>query len=244
MSKPKVAVLRPDDARIEEAVSYLQSLDISPIADPMLAICPTGQKPQQADYCIFTSKTGVELAADQGWQPCGATICAVGRQTATALQKYNYTVGILPSTFTSQGLVNELSGEVAGRTVEIARSAHGSDVLPRGLENHGADVHETHLYELSRPRTAGQSVTLAIEGELDGILFTSPKTVEHFVEIAREQDDAGSLQDSLQDILIGAIGDPTERTVEKFGISVDVKPDRIGFKHLADCVANKLTGRI
>jgi len=33
MSRPTVAVLRPDDNRIAEAVEYLQSLDVSPIPD-------------------------------------------------------------------------------------------------------------------------------------------------------------------------------------------------------------------
>jgi len=86
MSRPTVAVLRPDDNRIAEAVEYLQSLDVSPIPDPMLTIEPIDRVPQHADYCVFTSETGVELVATAGWEQRETTICAVGEQTATALR--------------------------------------------------------------------------------------------------------------------------------------------------------------
>ncbi|WP_248910277.1 uroporphyrinogen-III synthase [Halocatena marina] len=240
MPKPKVAVLRPNDTRIDEAIRSLQSLGVSPIADPMLTICPTGQQPREAEYCIFTSATGVELAVEHGWVPDGGTVCAVGRQTATALRNWGYSVDVIPSTFTSAGLVEELADKVEERTVEIARSAHGSDVLTQGLEEAGAVVHETHLYRLERPSTAGRSVSLAAEGELDGILFTSPKIVEYFFEIAKERDDTAALRRGLAGTIVGAIGTPTERAARREEITVDVKPDTVGFKQLAERTIRKI----
>lgn len=234
MPKPKVAVLRPDDTRIDEAISYLQSLDVSPIADPMLTICPTGQRPCQAEYCIFTSKAGVELVAEHGWHPDTETVCAVGHQTATALRNRGYSVDVVPSSFTSAGLVEELADEIEGQTVEIARSAHGSNVLIDGLEEAGAAVHETHLYRLERPSTAGRSVSLAVDGELDGVLFTSPKTVDHFFEIATERGAATLLQSGLEETIIGAIGAPTKHAVRKNGTMVDIVPNKVGFTQLAE----------
>ncbi len=162
--------------------------------------------PQHADYCIFTSETGVDLAATAGWKQRGTTVCAVGDQTATALCNRGYSVDIVPSTFTSTGLVDELSTEVEGQTVELARSAHGSEVLVEGLEAAGGIVSETALYRLKRPETAGQSVSLAVDGKLDGILFTSPKTIEHFVQIATERDAVAALQRELEETIVGAIG--------------------------------------
>ncbi len=43
---PTVAVFRPDDNRIDDATSLLESLGAEPIPDPMLAIEPTGQTPR------------------------------------------------------------------------------------------------------------------------------------------------------------------------------------------------------
>lgn len=240
MPKPKVAALRPDDDRIDRAVQYLQSLGVSPVADPMLTISPTGQRPQQAEYCIFTSKTGVELAVEYGWQPNGGTVCAVGQQTATALRDRGNTVDVVPSTFTSTGLVEALSDVIKGATVEVARSAHGSDVLIQGLEEAGGIVHETQLYRLERPDTAGKSVLLAVEGELNGILFTSPKTVEHFFDIASERGRTFTLQQKLEQMIVGAIGTPTERALRTEAVTVDTKPDSVGFDPLAEAVVQEI----
>jgi len=242
MSKPTVAVLRPDDNRIVEAVEYLQSLDVSPVPDPMLTIDPTGQIPQHADYCVFTSETGVDLVAKAGWEQRETTVCAVGDQTATTLRNRGYSVDVVPSTFTSAGLVDELAAEVENQTIELARSAHGSDVLVEGLEAAGAVVSETHLYRLERPKTAGQSVSLAKDGELDGILFTSPKTVEHFVQIATERDAVTALQRGLEETIVGAIGPPTKRALDQQGITVDAVPDIIGFRRLAEVAIRRIRG--
>jgi len=235
-----VAVLRPDDNRIVEAARYLQSLGVLPVEDPMLTVCPTGQNPRRADYCIFTSKTGVELAVNQGWYPDGETVCAIGRQTATALRERGYSVDVIPSTFTSSGLVEELSDNVDGQSIEIARSAHGSGVLIKELEEAGASIHETPLYRLERPGTAGKSVSLAVEGELDGILYSSPKSVRHFFDIAAERDSTSVLQRELEQTIIGAIGTPTEQALHAEDIAVDVKPDSVSFKQLSENVVRKI----
>jgi uroporphyrinogen-III synthase len=63
MFRPAVAVLRPDDNRIDEAVENFRSLGVSPVADPMLTVQPTGSTPAAADYCIFTSRAGVQTVA-------------------------------------------------------------------------------------------------------------------------------------------------------------------------------------
>lgn len=242
MPKPKVAVLRPDDTRIDEAIRCLQSLGVTPIPGPMLTICPTGQQPRQAEYCVFTSKTGVELAVEHGWHPDGETVCAVGRQTATALRNRGYSVNVIPTMFTSAGLVEELADEVEGQTVEIAQSVHGSDVLIQGLEEAGAAVHETHLYRLECPSTVGRSVSLAVDGELEGILFTSPKTVDHFFEIATERDVITAFRHGLEETVVGAIGTPTKRAVRKNGGTIDVIPNTIDFTRLAEVTVNRVQG--
>jgi uroporphyrinogen-III synthase len=243
MNDPKVAVLRPDDDRIAEAVEYLRSLGVSPVADPMLTVRPTGTMPAAADYCVFTSRTGVEIVTGTDWDPGTTTVCAIGQQTVSELRDDDISVDVVPSAFTSSGLVDELATEVEGSTVEIARSAHGSDDLIRGLEAAGADVHETTLYYLDRPATAGRSVTLAMNGQLDGILFTSPRTVDHFVEIADAQDGVATLRRGVAETIVGAIGTPTASAVREHNLTVDVKPDTVRFKQLADITVEEITTR-
>ncbi|MCU4800532.1 uroporphyrinogen-III synthase [Halobacteria archaeon HArc-gm2] len=233
----RVAVFRPDDERLDDAVELLESLGADPVSDPMLAVEPTGNAPQEgADYVILTSKTGVELAAEAGWEPGDATVCAIGAATADALREAGYAVDLVPEEYTSSGLVAALEGEVDGASVEVARSDHGSPVLTDGLADAGADVHETVLYRLVRPDGAGESVEIAADGELDAALFTSSLTVEHFLDAADERGVRTDAIAGLNDAVVGAIGEPTRETAEGHGVDVDVVPETADFEVLACAV--------
>ncbi len=48
MARPRVAVFRPDDDRLTSAVELLESLGARPVPDPMLAVEPTGNRPDDA----------------------------------------------------------------------------------------------------------------------------------------------------------------------------------------------------
>jgi uroporphyrinogen-III synthase len=235
-----VAVFRPADDRIQTAVDTLESLGVEPVADPMLAVEPTGATPRSdAEYTVLTSKTGVERAATTGWEPSG-TVCAIGETTADALRASGYAVDVVPEEYSSRGLVDRLTGDVDGARVEVARSDHGSQVLLDGLEAAGAYVHETVLYRLVRPDGAGRSTELAAAGELDGALFTSSLTVEHFLAAAAERDRRGQAVAGLNDAVVGAIGDPTRQTATDAGVVVDVVPSRADFEALARAVVGAL----
>jgi uroporphyrinogen-III synthase len=230
----RVAVFRPDDERLADAVELLDSLGATPVADPMLEVQPAGTIPRDdAEYVIFTSKTGVELVADSGWDPGDATVCAIGEPTAAVLRAAGYPVDIVPETYSSTGLVDTLEGKVEGILVEVARSDHGSDVLIDGLFEAGAYVHETVLYRLVRPDGAGESVELAAQGDLGAALFTSSLTVEHFLDAAAERGIRAEAIEGLNDAVVGTIGEPTRETAESHGIEVDVVPETADFETLA-----------
>jgi uroporphyrinogen-III synthase len=240
---PTVAAFRPDDDRLADALATLEALGVDPLGDPMLAVEPTGATPRtDADYAVLTSKTGVELAAEGEWDPDGTTVCAIGRSTADALEDAGYAVAVVPEEFSSRGLVDRLDGDVDGARVEVARSDHGSAVLLDGLESAGAYCHETVLYRLVRPEGAGQSVERAAAGGLDGALFTSSLTVEHFVDAARERGIEADAIAGLNGAVVGAIGIPTKETAESLGIEVDVVPDEADFEQLATAVVERLDG--
>ncbi|MUV89317.1 uroporphyrinogen-III synthase [Halapricum sp. CBA1109] len=229
-----VAVFRPDDERLTEAVELLDSLGADAVGDPMLEVEPTGATPRtEADYVVFTSKTGVELVADAGYSPGDATVCAIGSATAEALRAAGYAVDIVPETYSSTGLVDTLEGSVAGKRVEIARSDHGSAALIEGLIEAGAYVHETVLYRLVRPEDSGESAWLASDGSLDAAMFTSSLTVEHFLDAAADRGVRAAAIEGLNDAVVGAIGEPTKETAEAAGIDVDVVPETADFETLA-----------
>ncbi len=233
MRELTVAVFRPDDQRLEAAVELIDSLGATPIPDPMLAIEPTGTIPRtDADYTIFTSKTGVELAADAGWD-AETTVCAIGPRTADVLQNAGYAVDIVPKEYTSSGLVETLADRVDGATVEVARSDHGSPVLLHGIEAAGAYRHETVLYELTRPDESGESAELAAAGELDAACFTSSLTVTHFLEASEALGIREATLEGLAEATVGVIGEPTNETALEHGIDVDLIASEATFETLA-----------
>lgn len=232
----RVAVFRPADERIEAAVELLEALGATPVPDPMLAVEPTGATPEAAPVVVLTSKTGVELAAEQGYEPGDTTLVAIGPATAAAAREAGWEVDVVPEEYTSAGLVEALADDVDGVRVEVARSDHGSDVLLEGLREAGAEVHETVLYELTRPPGAGESAELAARGELEAVAFTSSLTVEHFLEAADERGIRQEAIEGLGDAVVGAIGPPTAETAESHGIDVDVVPEDADFEALVCAV--------
>ena len=231
-----VAFFRPDDERAERAAAILGDLGVEPLSDPMLAVDPTGDAPRaDAAFTVLTSKSGVELASRAGWTPDGAVV-AIGTATAEKLQAHGYAVDRVPEEYSSAGLVEALADEVAGATVEVARSDHGSAVLLDGLREAGAAVHETVLYRLARPGGAGDSAELAAAGDLDAALFTSSLTVEHFFAAAADRGVHDEALAGLAGAVVGAIGEPTRETVESAGVDVDVVPEKADFEALACAV--------
>ncbi|MFB6300927.1 MAG: uroporphyrinogen-III synthase [Halobacteriales archaeon] len=230
----RVAVFRPDDERLRSAIDLIESLGGAAVADPMLAIEPTGRIPRSdAEYTVLTSQTGAELLDEMGWTANQTIMCAIGDRTAEALRSIGYSVDLIPEEYSSTGLVEALADEVAGDRVEVARSDHGSVTLLDGLNDAGAYVHETVLYRLARPDGAGESAELAAAGELDVVLFTSSLTVEHFLKAATDRNVKSAVLEALEEIVVGAIGEPTRRTAAEYGVDVDVVPDVADFEALA-----------
>ena len=233
-SEVRVAVFRPDDDRLTDAVELLDSLGATPIADPMLEVEPTDAVPQSdADYVVFTSKTGIELAAEAGWHPGDTTLVSIGSGTTAAAAGAGWTVDREPDTYSSTGLVELLAEEVADNHVNVARSDHGSQVLLDGLADAGADVTETVLYRLVRPADAGDSTELAANGELAAVAFTSSLTVEHFLDAAADRGLRDTVINELDEAVVGAIGEPTRATAVDHGIDVDIVPEEATFEALA-----------
>lgn len=237
---PRVAVLRPDDGRLEATAEALRAMGAEPVADAMLTVDPTGASPRpDADIVVFTSTTGARLAAETGWVSGEAAVVAIGPSTADALREHGYDVDTVPDEYSSSGLVSALAETVPGRKVEIARSDHGSATLIEGLADAGGYVHETVLYRLDRPPGAGESAELAAMGDLDAILFTSSLTVEHFLEAAEDRGCRAATLKGLNDgTIVGAIGDPTRETAAAHGIGVDVTPAEANVEALAGSVLN------
>ena len=230
-----VAVFRPDDERLQSAGELVRSLGATPVEDPLLEVAPTGALPRtDAAVVVLTSATSAELLAEAGWEPGEARLAAIGPKTAGALEDVGYAIDIVADEYTSAGLVETLRPEADGACIEVARSDHGSDVLLEGLNEAGAYVHETVLYELVRPAGGGHAtVDRLLENDLDVALFTSSLTVEHLLAAAQERDALEETLEGLESAVVGVIGPPTAETAAAHGIEADVVPEAATFDALA-----------
>ena len=243
MARPRTAVFRPDDGRIDDAAGLLDSLGAEPVPDPMLTIEPTGETPSNADFVVLTSATGVDVLAEAGWAPGDAVLCCIGASTAEAAEAAGWTVDRVPEQYDSDGMVAELRGDVSGKTVALARSDRASATMPEGLRDAGAHVTETTLYRLERPADAGESAELAARGELDGAAFTSASTVEGFLAAAEERGVREEAVAGLEGAVVGAIAESPAETAEEAGVAVDVVPEEADFEALARAVVERARRR-
>ena len=238
---PVVALFRPDDARMDKTVRRIRDHGGSPLRDPMLAIIPTGTLPPSgAPMTVFTSRTGVEIAAAAGWTPAATRVVAVGEPTADAAAAVGWPRPMTPDRFDSRGLA-ELIIDSAPPRVVIARSDHGSSVLPDALSAAGVPHEEVILYRLERPPDAGDSVHATAAGDVDALAFTSSLTVSHFFEIADEADEYDTILASLPEITVGAIGDPTTQALREHAIDPDCIPSEATADALIDEIFDHLT---
>lgn len=236
-----VAIFRPQ-ARERSSKRLLEGLGFRVISQPLIAVRPTGMEPiTDADFIVFTSANGVSLALGRidPRELSRAKVCAIGPQTARALEERGIEVGLIPEEYTSAGLVRALEPLVPGRRVEVARSSEGSAMLLEGLNEAGAFVHETVIYTLERLDVAA-SVIQGILEEADVFLFTSSLTVQNFLDQAPDRAAAVRV---LNEKFVGAIGLPTAARLERHGVEVDLVASEATFEDLAREMKEVYMGR-
>jgi uroporphyrinogen-III synthase len=226
-----VAIFRPK-AYEKSSKELLEYLGFEVISQPLIELCPTGQRPLiDADFIIFTSINGARLALKkiEPEELSQAKICAIGPQTAKALEKGGVKVDLIPKEYSSKGLVQAMKPRVIGKRVEVVRSSAGSDVLLRGLNKAGAFVHETVIYAIERLEVKGDVIEEILKCA-DAFLFTSSLTVQYFLAQAPDQTKAIQI---LNNKFVGVIGRPTLTKLKYHGVKADLTASEATFENLA-----------
>ncbi|CAD7769429.1 Uroporphyrinogen-III synthase HemD [Candidatus Methanoperedenaceae archaeon GB50] len=195
-----------------------------------------------SDYVIFTSVNGVEFTLKRVGDVMEfvralndhSVVAAIGPRTAEALERVGIRVALLPKVYSSSGLLDLFERRASGGCVEILRSTHGAPMLVDELLARGAEVHETCVYTLTRPVGEEQYGLLkkVLEGGVDGLAFTSTMMVHNFMKTALEIGILEGVVERMGEISVGAIGTPTARTLEGYGVKGIIVPERSLFKDL------------
>ncbi|HEX9740953.1 MAG TPA: uroporphyrinogen-III synthase, partial [Ignavibacteriaceae bacterium] len=200
------------------------------------------------DYIIFTSAHSVKMFSERVknlgiiFNFNKIKVVAVGNKTAGVCNELKIPVNIVPSKFSGDAVVAELSKyDLKGKIIFIPRSAIGREALPQGLRELGAIIKSAPAYNVSlpSPESTKEYIGLLNTNKPDLFVFTSPSTFENFLQIMKIEDPVRF----FKDYLVAAIGPTTKSSIEERKVRVDITPDEFTIDGLAKAVVDhyKLT---
>ena len=183
------------------------------------------QKMNQYDWIIFTSQVTVETFLSYGMTeaPDAPRVAAIGEKTAQALRKKGVQVAFVPSKFVAESFVTDFAPFIhKGARILIPKGNLARDYISSELTKIGAVVDEIIVYETYFPEESkGKLAALLSMHKLDIIPFTSPSTVDHFMEMVNEN----NLFQDLKSCTFACIGPVAKARAESFGLPVHVVPE-------------------
>lgn len=170
-------------------------------------------------WLVFTSKNGVDIffdyLRDKGCDTrslAGFNIAAVGKPTAHTLERYGIKADLVPPTYNSERLLEQLKQTCPqGSSIVLARAKNGTPDLPVHLRSAGFVVVDIGLYQSVAYLERAQEIKQAIKTEGSMVTFTSASTVEGFVQCVSEEERAS--------ILGVCIGEKTAQAARLYGIT-------------------------
>ena len=204
---------------------------------------------RDSEYVVLTSARGVRAiveltGGDTSWagEMKGRLLCAGEKTSAEAEQS-----GLAPvETLTPGGQQSvigylERMGLQAGETVTLLRSEAADDRLPKFIGSRGATVADIALYRpaVNRSERTLRTVAAVTRNPPDAFAFTSPSTVDAFLELAGLPDVVAYFRNSIRI----AIGPTTARAlIERTG-GVDYSSETHRLEDMARIVSETLTRR-
>lgn len=221
----------------KEAKAFSQLLEKFggiPIEIPLIAFRPIvlGQKLHtllqqlhQYDWIIFTSKVTVETFFS--FLPSDSVtslpkIAVIGKKTEQLLRKKGVNVEFTPSAYVAETFVSEFSPYVhRGMNILLPKGNLAREYIADSLRADGAKVDEVVVYETFMPEENRTMLSeMMAAGNFDILLFTSPSTVDHLMDVVKEN----HLEKQLAACLIGCIGPATEKKLVSYGLTVHASP--------------------
>ncbi len=182
------------------------------------------------DWIFFTSANGVRrvFAAlarmnRDARALAGPKIACIGSESAACLAGFGVVADFVPTRFTSQAMVEELSQRqsFAGKNIVLLRSGIAPDDLPRALSQLGGIVTDSPIYMVQSQRNDPSDILSRLaRNKIDWITFTSSSTVRSFFE-----------QVPLERVLaskarIASIGPETTRQLQSLSARIDLEATR------------------
>lgn len=177
------------------------------------------------DWVIFTSNVTVEtfMSLIKYLPTQFPQIAVIGERTAEVLRAKGLEIHFIPNEYVAEGFVRDFSPLVnKGMKVLIPKGNLARDYIGKALAEAGALVDEIIIYETYLPdESRSQLYEVIAKKQLDILTFTSPSTVDHFMEVILEND----LLRNIDHCIISCIGPVTKEKIESVGLKVDIIPE-------------------
>lgn len=176
------------------------------------------------DWIVFTSNVTVETFFSY-YQNSGETfpkIAVIGSKTGEVLEEKNYQVSFTPNEYVAEGFVEEFLPHVSeGMRILIPKGNLAREYISSSLRKHGVLVDELIIYETYMPEESRSKLAQMVsEEKLDILAFTSPSTIDHFMETVRDY----HLEAKIEDCIVACIGPVSKRKAEEYGLTVHACP--------------------
>lgn len=177
------------------------------------------------DWIIFTSNVTVETFHSLMNTPVPfPKVAVIGDKTRQVLENMGVKVDFTPGHYVAEDFVEEFHSHIReGSRVLIPKGNLARDYIAATLKKHGAIVDEVVIYETYLPDDSRDKLIQMLRNRrLDILTFTSPSTIDHFMEIV----EAHMLQKELDQCIVGCIGPVSMRKAEEWGLTVHAVPEK------------------
>src|SRR5208337_1521407 len=170
----------------------------------------------------------------------GLRICTIGPATASQLEQLGILVDLVPDQFISEGVVKAFEKINLRRSrILLPRADTARDVIPEGLAKLGTKVDVVTAYRtVNSGKDKAELASLMNQGKVDVITFTSPSTVENFMEIM------GQDYAIPKRVKITCIGPITAAAVKKAGLPVDIIQERYTIPGLVETLTTYFSKKV
>lgn len=180
------------------------------------------------DWLIWTSINGVQAflnrlraqGKDIRWL-AGVRVCCIGPRTAEEAARYGIVADLVPKEYQAEGIVDALGAiDLHGKRVLIPRAAVARDLLPKALQQMGAEVTVATVYRAEPSKSESDRIKAELkQGDIHYVTFASSSTVRNFCRWFASTEE---LQEAMAHTTIACIGPITAETVQDEGLPVHI----------------------
>lgn len=211
-----------------------------PIITPLIKITcqnskgknSTIKKIKEADWLFFTSANGVrcffarlnELAIPIELLK-QKSFAVVGSKTKRTLQQFEIPIHFLPTKYDAATMASEFIQRIPNNeNILLIRGTLSRQLLQNQLRKNGYNVQTLTVYKTATNESVKSKLTDSIQKGIDFITFTSPSTVDAFVNLIDEP--------ISDDVVYVCIGTTTEKQASKKGLKPILTPEKFTIEEM------------